>query len=60
MIKTNKLSEYVALIALKTYCDNCDDDCDKCKIADICDCMPISPSYLEIEYECEEVKKEGH
>lgn len=49
MINIEKLDEYVSLVVIKTYC-KAHDECDHCKLKFLCDCMPIEPHRLKMEY----------
>ena len=49
MINIEKLDEYVSLVVIRTYC-KAHDECDHCKLKFLCDCMPIEPHRLKMEY----------
>lgn len=49
MINVENLDEYVSLSVIKTFCES-QDGCDNCKLKFLCDCMPVEPQSLKIEY----------
>lgn len=47
----NDVDEYVSLSILQNYCSMHDDNCEKCKLKDFCDCMASSPAGWSLVFE---------
>ena len=58
MIKIDDIDEYASLTAIKSYCFKNQEDCNRCDMIKICDCMPTSPCNLEIKLDVNNSKED--